>query len=164
MNETQTPTGLEIQIPGKGNLHLQHLLLDVNGTIALDGEPIVGVWERLEALSRVLTIHIITADTFGTVSQWGDPWDRIILERGKGPEDDQKGRVVRALGDQQSVAMGNGANDALMLKQAALGICVMGREGASLEAILAADVIIADIRDALDLLLRPRRLMATLRR
>jgi len=38
------------------------------------------------------------------------------------------------------------------------------REGAALEAVQAADIVVHDVRDALDLLLEPRRLIATLRR
>jgi soluble P-type ATPase len=153
-----------VEIPGRETLSLTHLLLDVNGTIALDGEPIVDVWERLQALAQSLTVHVITADTFGTVARWIGPWHWISMETGKGPEDVQKDQAVLDLGAERTVALGNGANDALMLKRAALGICVMGREGAAGETILAADVIIADVRDALDLLIHTRRLVATLRR
>jgi soluble P-type ATPase len=158
------PNGLRIDIPGRGVFDLRHLLLDANGTTTLGGEMIVGVRERLEALSQMSAIHVITADTFGTVTRWVGHLDCILIERGKGPEDEQKEQALVALGADQSVAIGNGANDALMLKQAAIGICVVGREGAAGDALLAADVIIPDIRDALDLLIHPRRLIATLRR
>jgi soluble P-type ATPase len=50
-----------------------------------------------------------------------------------------------------------------MLRAAALGIVTVQREGAAAEAVRAADILVHDVRDALDLLLEPRRLGATLR-
>jgi len=50
-----------------------------------------------------------------------------------------------------------------MVGEPALGIAVVGPEGAAGAAVGAADVVVTDIRTALDLLLRPRRLVATLR-
>jgi soluble P-type ATPase len=163
-NVKDVTRGIRIDIPGREVLHLEHLLLDVNGTIALDGEPLLDVWGRMQALSGLLEVHVVTADTFGTVTRWAVPWGPIILDRTAGPEDEQKKQTVENLGRRQAAAVGNGANDALMLKEAALGICVLGPEGAARDAFLAADVVVANICDALDLLLYPRRLVATLRR
>jgi soluble P-type ATPase len=50
-----------------------------------------------------------------------------------------------------------------MLKEAALGIGVIQAEGAAVEAILAADLVTTSVLDALDLLIHPLRLTATLR-
>jgi soluble P-type ATPase len=50
-----------------------------------------------------------------------------------------------------------------MLRSAALGIAVIQREGAAAAALLEADVVVTDVRDALDLLLNPLRLVAGLR-
>ena len=61
------------------------------------------------------------------------------------------------------MAVGNGRNDRLMLKEAALGIALLQAEGAAGEALLAADVVAPDILAALDLLLAPDGLIATLR-
>lgn len=58
---------LSIPIPGRSTLQLQHVVLDYNGTIALDGELIPGVEDRLARLAAAVTIHILTADTHGTV-------------------------------------------------------------------------------------------------
>jgi soluble P-type ATPase len=50
-----------------------------------------------------------------------------------------------------------------MLKESRLGICVLGPEGTSSEAISNCDLVISNINAALDLLLNPERLIATLR-
>jgi soluble P-type ATPase len=51
-----------------------------------------------------------------------------------------------------------------MLEAAALGIAVLGDEGLATEALQAADVVAGSIVQALDLLIRPARLVATHRR
>jgi hypothetical protein len=56
---------MELAIPGFGRLRLEHLVLDYNGTLAVDGRPLPGVKTRLKRLARSLRIHVITADTFG---------------------------------------------------------------------------------------------------
>jgi soluble P-type ATPase len=74
-----------------------------------------------------------------------------------------KAKPVHDLGREGVVVIGNGRNDRLMLQNATLGIAVMQEEGAAPQALLAADVAVLDINSALDLLLHPLRLIATLR-
>ena len=81
-----------------------------------------------------------------------------------GQEQEQKAALINQLGSEHVVAIGNGANDTDMLKAAAIGIAVLGPEGLCAETLLAADVVVTSITDALDLLLVPKRLIATLRR
>jgi P-type E1-E2 ATPase len=85
------------------------------------------------------------------------------LEAGR-PEAAQKADVVRQLGAERVVAIGNGANDADMLADAALGIAIVGPEGVAAGALAAADVVVPTISDALGLLVNSKRLIATLRR
>jgi P-type E1-E2 ATPase len=155
------PAPLRVEIPGRGALALRHLLLDLNGTIARDGRLLPAVRRRLPALARLLEVRVLTADTFGTAARAlaGLPVRLEPVATGR-----EKERIVRALGSAGVAAVGNGANDAAMLRRAALGIAVVGPEGAAGGAVLAADVVVTGVLDALDLLLRPRRLVATLRR
>ena len=51
----------------------------------------------------------------------------------------------------------------VVLEAAALGLAVLGPEGASAAALRSADVVCASAADALDLLLDPKALSATLR-
>ncbi len=158
------PPMLTLEIPGRGRYTLTHLVLDVNGTIAVDGHLIPGVKERLSRLARTLEIVMVTADTYGRQraidSELEMTAERLTLGQ---PEAPQKAEVIRRLGAAGTVAIGNGANDVEMLKAAALSIAVLGEEGTSLGAVQAADVLARSIVDALDLLLHPRRLVATLR-
>ena len=154
---------LEIFVPGFKKLRIKHLVLDYNGTIACDGELIEGVRERLEALSKRVKVHVVTADTFGRAQTGlkGVPCELVIL-----PEEMQaeaKRRYVKGLGPDKTACIGNGRNDRLMLDSAAVGVAVILEEGASAEAIKSADVVCTSINSALDLLLNPLRLIATLR-
>jgi soluble P-type ATPase len=156
-------TMLEIDIPGYRVLRLEHLVLDYNGTLACDGELHDGVRARLEALGDRLQIHILTADTFGKArgQLLGVPGALTIL-----PMEDQDRRkleYVQQLGRETTVCVGNGRNDRFMLQAAGLGIVVAQAEGAAVQTVLAADVLCLDILTALDLLLHPLRLVATLR-
>ena len=154
---------LDINIPGAQPLRLSHLILDYNGTLACDGSILPGVAERLKILAEHLEIHIVTADTFGSVrTQVAHlPVQLAVIPPEKQAQ--AKAAYIEKLGLANSVAIGNGRNDALMLQQAALGIAVMQTEGAATAALLAAEIVTPGIIDALDLLLHPDRLKATLR-
>lgn len=155
---------IDLEIPGLGRYELQHLVLDVNGTIARDGSLLPGVQERLGRLSVELTLHLITADTHGRQEAIDRALGLTSVRISPGLESAQKGRYVRHLGAAGVAAIGNGANDVDMLRSAAIGIAVLGEEGLAGVAAEAADLLAADVNQALDLLCYPQRLVATLRR
>jgi P-type E1-E2 ATPase len=154
---------LEIDIPSRGVLRLECLVLDVNGTIALDGQLLPSVRERLDRLSETLTLWLVSADTQGTLAQLATELKAQVRLLHTGNEAAQKAALVDELGAERVVALGNGANDVLMLQRAALGMAVLGGEGLASACLAAADVVVPSIEVALDLLLYPRRLVATLR-
>jgi soluble P-type ATPase len=154
---------MELAIPGFGTLRLEHLVLDYNGTLALDGRVLPGVKPRLRRLARSLRIHVVTADTFGKARAGLGDLDCALEILTHGGEDRAKATYVRRLGPRRVACIGNGRNDRLMLRVAGLGIAVVQAEGASAEALAAADLVVPTASDALDLLLRPRRLLASLR-
>ena len=155
---------IEVTIPGRETYRFEHLVLDLNGTIAADGGVIEGVAERLHLLGKLLCITVVTADTHGSAGQVGERVHSRIHCVERGAEDIQKLALVQRLGQETSVAIGNGSNDVSMLKEAALGICVIGEEGAATEAVMSSDVVVGSICAGLDLLINTDRLVATLRR
>lgn len=155
---------LEITVPGRGTYRLEHLVLDFNGTLALDGQLLEGVPERLQAIEKLLEVTIATADTFGTAGALEKQLGVKVLKIEPEAEDAQKLALVEHLGKDNTVCIGNGANDFRMLRAAALGICILGREGAYAESLVVSDLVFTDINDALDLLLKPKRFVASLRR
>src|SRR6056297_2995337 len=154
---------MEILIPGHGELKLKHLVMDYNGTLAIDGRLIEGVSKALNRLSEALSLHVLTADTFGIAKEEleGVACEVTILPGAE--QQEGKLQFIKTLGAGQTVAIGNGRNDQLMLREAALGIAVILKEGACTETVTAADVVCPTIESALELLLNPLRLTATLR-
>jgi P-type E1-E2 ATPase len=151
---------IQIDIPQKGYLELHYAVFDINGTLAVDGIVMPGASERLRELSTLLSVHALTAGTHGNIAE---------IEKALGislsiiTTGEDKARFVRQLGAAHTVAIGNGANDAEMLQLAALGIAVLAAEGIAAKALQAADVLAQGPVDAIDLLLKPKRLIATLR-
>ncbi len=154
---------IALDIPGLGNYVLTDLVLDINGTLSVDGTLLPGVATRCRDLAEVVDIHLLTADMRGTAAgiaeELGVRWTRVR----PGGETEQKGLFVQELGGHNVIAIGNGHNDAEMLATAGLGIAVLGAEGTSVRALMQADLAVADICTALDLLLHPTRIVATLR-
>lgn len=155
---------LTIHIPGLNPMQIKNLVLDYNGTIACDGKLIQQVVEPLNILANHIKIYILTADTFGESAQQTKKikGQLHILTSESGTA--EKANFIEKLGAEYTVAIGNGANDSLMLAKSALGIGVIGPEGAAVQTIKQADVVVNHINDALNLLLEPKRLIATLRK
>lgn len=155
---------IELNIPGRGNLQIEHLVLDVNGTLAVDGILIEGVARRIDTLRNRLTIHLLTADTHGGQAAIDHLLNMKAVRIQRGDEAEQKAAYVRNLGADKVAAIGQGANDALMLQIAALSICVMSVEGLALEALQTSQLLLPDILSALELFDKPLRLIASLRK
>lgn len=155
---------IEMDIPGRGLVQLEHLVCDVNGTLAKDGRLLDKIAKPLTGLKDRLKVHLITADTYGKQDNIDIQLGLKAVRLSGANQAEMKAEFVRGLGADSVIAMGNGANDALMLKEAAIGIAVMGDEGLAVEALMAADVFIHSTLDALYLIEFPTRLVATLRR
>jgi P-type E1-E2 ATPase len=138
--------------------------MDVNGTLAVDGQLMDGVAAKISALRKSLTIHLLTADTHGKQAVIDQQLDLTAVRIASGGESTQKAEYVRKLGSEKVAAIGQGANDSEMLAAARLGICVMSIEGVAKETLLAADLIAPDTLSALELFEKPLRIVASLRR
>jgi P-type E1-E2 ATPase len=155
---------LTLEIPGWKTLNLEYLVLDVNGTLATDGEILPGIAPAVEQLKGSLIITLLTADTFGKGTQLAEALGVDLRVIPAGDEREHKLKYIHSLGEERVVSVGQGANDAWMLRDAGLGICVLSAEGTAVQTMLAADVLARDGMEALNLLLHPDRLKATLRR
>ncbi|MGE5580048.1 MAG: HAD family hydrolase [Bacillota bacterium] len=155
---------ISLDLPSGETFRLESVVFDYNGTLACDGCIEEGVGERLRQLSERVKVYVLTADTFGKAKEEcaGLPVSLKVVSQSDGMAD--KARFVRDLGAGKTVCIGNGINDSLMMAECALGIVVLGREGCSARTLIAADIAVNNIRDAIDLLLNPKRLVATLRR
>ncbi len=155
---------VELDIPEFGKVELKFLVMDYNGTLAVDGQLLPGVANRVQELAAVLKLFVVTADTFGTVrEQLKDLPVEVVVLQGSDGQSKAKEAFVRNLDAAQTAAIGNGRNDRLMLAMARVGIAVVLREGASTATLASADIVSTEIEDALDMFLHPLRLKATLR-
>ncbi|MFD0696678.1 HAD family hydrolase [Paenibacillus sp. GCM10027628] len=154
---------MKVQIPGQGDIQISHLVLDFNGTIALDGLLLPHVKERLIKLAQLIKIFVLTADSNGSASREceGLPVDLHVI--GKDDQREEKSNFVRKLTPGVAV-MGNGVNDEFMFRQADLSIAVIGQEGCATATLMASHIVVKEVNDGLDLLLKHHRLIPTLRK
>ena len=155
---------LHMAIPGRGKYTLEFLVLDMNGTIATDGRISGKVRDKINLLAKRLKVYILTADTRGDAETKLGRTQAEVVRLDAGEEAPQKQQFVKEIGVEKTIAVGNGYNDHLMVQEAALGIAVIGREGAARETVANADVVVNEMVDALDLILKPLRHQATLRK
>jgi P-type E1-E2 ATPase len=154
---------ISVPVPGWGELSLEYLMVDFNRTAAVDGKLKKDVKDAIEKISRYIKVFIITADSYDSIDAEMAASNITFIKVNKNSSGEEKAKVVRELGPEKIVAIGNGSNDAAMLKEAALGIAVIGDEGCSTALIKEADLLVADIMKAFGLIMHPERILATLR-
>lgn len=120
---------ISISIPGFADLQLKYLVSDYNGTLAVDGALLPGLRELIFHLAHDLEIYVITADTYGCAANNLRDLPVQLTIAPPGSQAEAKRDLVLRLGEQNVVAIGNGRNDRLMLKYAALGLAVIQQEG-----------------------------------
>ena len=154
---------INVEVPGRKAISLVGVLFDMNGTLTVDG--VLGDEERrlLTQLGERLRVYVLTADTFGTAANVfaGLPLELRKLTSNCGHL--EKKAFLAGLGSGVHAAVGNGFNDHLMLREAALGVCVLGQEGAHPQTLNNADLVVPSAIDAIKLFLNPRRIVAGLR-
>ncbi len=154
---------MRIDIPGWGAIDVKSIVTDLNGTLAVDGKIPGEVRQKIASISKSVKVYILSADTQGTADQEVSGMGVDLVKIPGEESNNEKFDFLKTLDLETTVAIGNGSNDRLILKEAALGIAVLGGEGISVSALKSADVVVKDVQDALDLFLKPKRLIATLR-
>ncbi len=158
--------GIGIAIPGFGRRSIKIVVSDYTGTHSCAGSMDADVKNRLRELAEIVDLHIVTADSYGTAEKELAGIAMPYLLR-TGNHDEGKAAYVRQFDLKHVAAMGNGNNDRLMLQTVKQGggvaIAVDNGEGCAVGALLNADVFVVGAANAIDLLLHPVRLMATLR-
>ena len=153
---------ITIQRPGQSNLETEFILIDFEGTLASDRRVHPKAKDKINLLSKRTKIYILTAEQKEQVEEVLRKVKAEFIYLTQGESSQKKLDLLRQLGPNRTVAIGNGADDVSMIEEAGLGICVLGKEGISSETLKKADVVFTNILDALDFLLKPLRQKATL--
>lgn len=159
---------LKLTIPGFGPLEIRRVVTDYTGTHSFKGVVRKSVKTRLAQLAKLVDVHVLTVDTFGTVRR---EFARLPVElhflTAARRNDKEKQRFVMKHEPKYVAAFGNGTIDRLLLKTVrdagGLAVAVDNGEGCALDAILNANVFVQGSEQALDLLLQPNTCKATLR-
>ena len=93
---------LHVRVPGGADLALEHLVLDVNGTLTNRGELIDGVAEALTHLEEHLRLHVLSADSFGTAEHVANDLRATFRRIETGAD---KRAYVEALGPERCAAL-----------------------------------------------------------
>ncbi|WP_297436667.1 HAD family hydrolase [Thermococcus sp.] len=149
---------MEAVVPNFGRISFKNVLFDLNGTLGEEGHLEGEVRRLIERLADKYTVVVLSADTFGTLEEEFKGLPVRIERVSSGTE-----KAMIAEGYKPYAAVGNGNNDVAMLEGAELAFCVIGPEGASIDALLASDVVVRDVKDAIGMLLDEKKLTATLR-
>jgi P-type E1-E2 ATPase len=153
---------ITIQRPGQEPLEIDFILIDFEGTLALDRRVHPKTKDKINLLSKRTKIYILTTGEKENVDETLNKVKAEIIYLTEGKSSQQKLDLVRQVGEERTVVIGNGIDDALMIEEAGFGICVLSKEGISLETMKKADVLFTNILEALDFLLKPLRQKATL--
>ena len=153
---------MTIQRPGRSNLDIEFILIDFEGTLASDRRLHPKAKDKINLLSKRTNIFILAGEEKERVEEVLRKVKAEIVYLTEGESSKKKLDLLRRLGPDRTVAVGNGVDDVPMIQEAALGVCVLGKEGTSSEAMEKADVVFTNILDALDFLLKPLRQKATL--
>ena len=154
---------MHIEIPGYTSYDLKYLLLDYNGTVALDGAIKPSVKELIREISTELEVFILTDDTHGTAAAECAELPVTLKTFPTATALDSKLEILNSLGADNCCTIGNGRNDLLMCRESALSISVIGEEGCYSKLITQTNITVKNIEDGFELLLKPKRLIATLR-
>jgi soluble P-type ATPase len=153
---------ITIQRPGQQPLEIEFILIDFEGTLASDRRVHPKAKDKINLLSKRAKIYILTKEGKERAEEALKKVKAEIIYLTEGESSQKKLDLLRQLGGTGTVAIGNGVDDGPMVDEAGLGVCVIGKEGASAEAVKKADAIFTDILDALDFLLKPLRQKAAL--
>lgn len=155
----------KINIPNYRIIIIKNILFDINGTLQFQGKISPELIIKFNELKKIYKIYLISADTRGNLKDIAETLDvdYIKIKPQEITEVEAKNNELIRLGKDVTVAVGNGNNDALMLKNAVLGIVILGNEGASIKSMMNSDVALPDPLSALNFLLDEKIMIATLR-
>lgn len=153
---------MNFEIPGQGNVDIKTLILDLNGTLAVNGQLVEGVKEKLDSLKeKGLQIILFSGNTRGNAQQIAN---ELGIDFQQASNAAQKSKLIEKYEPMKCVTIGNGLIDEMILNKARIAIVTIQAEGVHIKSLMAADIAVPNIHDALELLLDEKKIIATLRK
>ncbi len=153
---------IRIERPGLSPVEIEFVLIDLEGTLAIDRRVHPKAKDKINLLSKRARIYILTKEKKELIEENLRKVKAEIVYFAESGSSQRKLDLLHQLGPARCVAIGNGADDAAMIKEAAIGISIIGKEGSAGEAVRNSDLVFTDILDALEFLLKPLRQKTTL--
>lgn len=153
---------IETNYHGDEKRFIETIVIDFNGTLAVDGVLVPGIKRKLMELRKVVKVVVLTGDTYGTVDNQMAGSGVETIRYTNGDAGVMKQKYIIGRNPETTATIGNGYNDVMMSETAGLSIAVIGDEGCSGKLFGKADIVVMDIHKALDLFLYPKRIKATL--
>lgn len=154
-----------IEIPNYGEIRIKNIIFDINGTIQFKGKLSEELEDKFKRLLQEYNVYLVSADTRGNLKYLANKLNvnYVKINSRDGPEAQAKNKELEKLGPNETIAVGNGNNDNLMLKNVLIGIGIIGSEGATMKSLLNSDVIFTNPLDVIDFLMDEKAIIGTLR-
>lgn len=153
---------MKYTIPEVGEIELNKIVLDLNGTLAVNGSLVPGVKEKIAELRKLgFEMTLFTGDQRGNAKDLCEDLDINLKIAKTGQE---KREAMKDFPKENTVAIGNARIDIGTFENARFSIATLQAEGIHTEILNHVDVIVPSIIDAFDLLLDVNRMAATMRR
>jgi len=153
---------ISILRPGQEPLNVDFILIDFDGTLAIDGRVHPKAKDKVNLLAKRAKIYVLAKGEKERVEGVLNKVKTEVVWIPPEGASQAKLDLLRQLGGSRTVAIGNGVEDAPMIEEASLGICMLSQEGTAASTLQKADLVFTSILDALDFLLKPLRQQGTL--
>jgi soluble P-type ATPase len=155
---------INIEVPGKCLYSIENVVFDYNGTIAVNGIISSSIKDKISILCEMANVYVLTADTYGSAVKECEELNVKLMTFPKNDAGDYKAKFVSDLGINNTICFGNGYNDIKMFEVSLISVAVLGDEGMCAKLINVSDILVKSIEDGINLLLKPNRFIAALRR
>lgn len=153
---------MKYQVPGVGTIEIKTIILDLNGTLSVNGKIPDGVKERFEKLKNLgIKVILFTADQRGTAEDLCKEYEIDFVRTKNGEE---KETAMKNYDPETTAAIGNARIDIGTFRHAKVSVATLQAEGIHADIISSVDVIVPSINDALDFFIDPDTFSATMRK
>lgn len=148
-------------VPQLGEITINTIVLDLNGTLAVKGKIVDGAKERIAKLKELgFKIILFTGDQRGNAKELCEDLGIDFMKAGSGLD---KETLFLDLELETTAAIGNARIDLGKFKHAKVSVATLQSEGIHTGILKDVDVIVPSINDALDFFIDADIFCATMR-